>query len=408
MADFSALFRRGGSTIAVTVADNFDPAQLEGSPLVIGGTGPSLLLLVSAPVGAGAKLSLPVQIKSASQSAYVTACDALDTFLQAGSCTLELSFTGSSEATIYDVVYAYPVQPAYTREADLGHYTKTVVELVVSPFVRKADVALYTLDNLTSPGYLSLSGMVGNYRSPLTMAFSSDTTDDLHSLYVAWDPDDYSGHLKDAKDLSWGTGFTDYADAAARCGTNATEIESATFVAASFDTAAYPAGTYRILARVKVRNGATGYIKTDATEDIDGVIDFTRSSWHIVEVGDCYLPPRKVRASAGANLTVSLRSSSAANGDEVCIDWVCPVPLDHGFFSWHHATDASDATTVERVADEGITYVDDVADEENRSGSTIMALGGQLLVLSENAAGDERTQALKASASYPPRYAGMR
>jgi hypothetical protein len=182
-------------------------------------------------------------------------------------------------------------------------------------------------------------------------------------------------------------------------------VGSLTAVTAAIDTSDYPEGPYLILARVKVLDGETGYITTDYTTD---VISFTRATWHVVELGRCYLPTRNVRNAATANLTVSAYGSSAAGGKEVCVDWVYALPIGDGLFAYHPATATEDATTIGRDAATGITYIDDVADEENVTGTTLMALHGTLLIVSEAAAGTDPTHAVDVTVSYSPRYGWMR
>jgi hypothetical protein len=286
---------------------------------------------------------------------------------------------------------------------DLAHWVETELTLAVSPFVERAAVALYDAESVTAPCSLDLSAMTGNYRAPISIECDA-TSSDTHSLYLALDPTSFDSYLSDAVDLTWDAGATDTEDADARTG-DGVYVGSVTAVTASIDTASYPEGPYLLLARVKVLNGETGYVTTDYTSD---VIEFTRATWHTVELGRCYLPTRTVRASAAANLTVSVYGSSDTAGDEACIDWVYALPLGDGMFSWHPATATTDATAIGRDAATGMTYIDDVADEENVTGTSLMALGGTLLVVAEAAAGTDPEQALDVTVEYEPRFGWMR
>ena len=255
----------------------------------------------------------------------------------------------------------------------------------------------------SAPDSLDCSAMLGNYRAPLSVEYAATPTD-VHSLYLAMDPNSFDAYLSDCVDLTWGAGETDTADADARTG-NAAYIASVTPVTAPIETSAYPEGPYLILARVKVLGGETGYLTTDKTVD---VISFTRATWHTVELGRCYLPTRKVRAGGAAPLVVSAYGSSAAGGKQVCVDWVYALPVGEGMFAWHPASATEDATTVGRDAADGITYVDDVADEQHVTGTSLMALGGTLLVVAEAAAGTDPDHDGTVTVTYEPRFGWMR
>jgi hypothetical protein len=399
----TALLRRGASTQSLTLTDELAPPDLNAEATVIGGTGTTDPRLVRETLGSPVQMQLPIYLSGATHADLQAAVDAVDTFLRGGECTLEITFNGASDATIWDVYHAQPVQPQLAHESQLKYWVQTTLKLTVSPFVRKAAVTLHDEAAVTAPGVLSLSAMTGIYRAPLTITAAA-TSADTHGLYLAVDSTSHGTFLSDAADLTWGAGATDTSDSDARSGTGV-YVASVTAVTAAIDTSGYPEGPYLILARVKVRNSKTGYIATDYT---DGVVTFTRGSWHIVELGTCYLPTRNVTGTTAADLVVSVYGSSASAGDEACIDWVYPVPLGDGMFSWHPATATVDATTIVRDAATGRTYVDGVANEQHVTGTTLMALGGNLLVIAEEAAGTDPTQALDVTVTYEPRFAWMR
>jgi len=404
MAVFAALLRRGATTHALTIGDEFSPPSLNADVAIVGGSGAAAPRLVSESMGTPTAMSVPVKFRYTSQATLQAAIDALDAYLRLGECTLEVSFTDAAAATIWTVYHAQPVQPAFTRHANTSHEVlQYSLSLVVSPFVQSATVTLHNAVAVTAPGSLDLSAMTGNYKSPLNIEYAATPTD-VHSLYLAMDPTSFNAYRSDCVDLTWGAGETDTADAAARTG-NAAYVRSLTPVAASIETSTYPEGPYLILARVKVKNGKIGYVKTDKTVD---VISFTRATFHIVELGRCYLPSRKVRGGGSAPLVVSAYGSSASAGDECCVDWVYCLPVGNGMFSYHPASDTEDATSVGRDADSGTTYVDNVADEENVTGTTLMGLGGRLLIVAESAAGTSATHAANVTVTHDSRWAWMR
>lgn len=403
---FSAVLKRGANSLSLSVSADWQPPSLAGEVVILGGSGPADPVLASERIGVPATMTVPLVFSAASQSALVEDVAEVNDFLRGGpGLTLEVTFEGSSTASTWSVIHAQPVQPSFANWAQLACWVAADLVLTVVPFTLGSAVTLHDEASLTTPGYVSLSAMDGVYRAPLTIAVSSVTAADLGVLYVAYDPDGYSSHLQDAKDLTWGTGATEYADAAARVD-NAVKIASTTAVSADLVVTDYPAGRYLLLARVKANGGATGTISVDVTEGTEGEIEFDNSSWAIVELGTCYLPSRAVKGSADATITVSVASSSDLSGEEACIDWLCPVPVGHGFFCW--APSSGTATTVERDPSDGTTYVDDEADEGDVTGCSIMALGGQLLVISQNADGDERTQSTTVTVTYTPRHGWMR
>lgn len=403
MAVFSAVLKRGATSYVLTVIEEFVPASLAADVSIVGGTGTADPRLVRETVGKTTEMTIPLLLAESSQEDLVAEVDALNAFLRLGACTLEITFTDATAATVWKVHYGQAVQPLFSRSADIAHYGNAALELVVSPFIVEASVTLYDAEPVTAPCSLDLSAMTGNFKAPLTVDCDA-TSSDTHSLYLALDPTSFDSYLSDAVDLTWDAGATDTEDADARTG-DGVYVGSVTAVTASIDTASYPEGPYLLLARVKVLNGETGYVTTDYTTD---VIEFTRATWHTVELGRCYLPTRKVRGSAAANLVVSVYGSSASAGDEACIDWVYALPLGDGAFIYHPASDTEDATTIGRDAATGITYIDDVADEENVTGVTLMALGGTLLIVAEDAGGDDPEQALDVTVEYEPRFGWMR
>jgi len=403
MAPFSALLRRGATTYPLTAGSSFAFPNLEADISIVGGTGAAAPRLVSESMGTPTMLTVPIMIQEASQALMRAEVDAIDAYLRLGECTLEVTFTDAAAATIWTVYHAQPVQPPFTPSADLAHWVEASLTLVVSPFVTPASVTLHNAVAVTAPSSLDLSAMTGNYKSPLNIEYAATPTD-VHSLYLAMDPTSLNAYLSDGKDLTWGAGETDTADAAARTG-SAAYVRSLTPVAASIETSTYPEGPYLILARVKVKNGKTGYVTTDKTVD---VISFTRATFHIVELGRCYLPSRKVRGGGSAPLVVSAYGSSASAGDECCVDWVYPLPIGNGVFSYHPDTATVDATSIGRDADSGITYVDNVANEQDVEGGTLMALGGTLLIVAESAAGTDPTHAANVTVTYEPRFGWMR
>jgi len=407
MTVLSALFRRDATTYPITVRD-FNPPNLAAEVVLTGGDGPAVPRVVSEKMGKTVALPVEILLSEASQGDLRDEVDALNSFLRGGTCTFEVTFQDAAAATIYDVYYADPLTPPYSRSANLMHWVKGTLNLYVSPFSRTASANLYTAQVVATPNSLALSGLAGIYRTPLTHTIASQTADDLHSAYLALAPAAMTSYLFEAESLTWGAGAATLTDATAHGG-SAKKIASVTAVAATMDVAALEETEYRLIARVKVLGGETGTIYCDVTQN-RGLPDvtFTRSSWHIVELGECTLPAVKVRSGVSP-LVVSVKSTSATAGHEACVDWVIALPTRRGIWSWHHTTDASDCDTIHHDADDGVTYVDDVADGRYVTGNTLMAYSSEyLLVVTENAAGDAASQNAEVTIAAPGRYPWMR
>lgn len=402
---FTATLKRGGDSYSLSVSDDWEPPSLAADISIVGGSGTADPRLVREQIGTPATMIVPLVITDSSQPNLVAEVDTLNAFLRAGSgLYLEVTFQGSSTATIWPIIHAQPVTPRLDTTAQLTFYVFANLVLTVSPFAEKAEVSLYTSEAVTNPDSLSLSGMVGTFKSPLTIEWNA-TSADTHAFYVAIDATSFDAYRKGAAaDITWGTGFEDYADADAFA-TNSTKFASTSYVAGPVATGTFPEGLYLLLARVKVNGAATGYMYTSLTDE---EITWTRTSWHLIELGTVWLPTRKVRNSGTANLTFYVKSSSATAGQEACVDWVYALPLSSGAWWWHPTTETAQCDTIGRIAETGITYIDDVVDESYVTGANLMALGGKLLIVSQDTAGTDPTHNGAITVKYTPRYGWMR
>ena len=404
MAALTALLRRGATTYALTVTDALTLPSLEADVSIIGGTGTALPRLVVESMGAPTRLTVPIMLEKTSQPALQAEVDAIDAFLRLGECTLEITFTDAAAATIWTVYHAQPLQPPFTPSADLAYWVEASLTLVVSPFNASAAVTLYSAEPVTAPDSLVADGH--DRQLPLAADHRGRRDRRGHALAV---PGPRRLRLRRLPRRRRGPHLGRGRDRHRRrgCAHRRRRLRGLPDRRRRrpLDTADYPEGPYLILARVKVLGGETGYVTTDFTDD---VISFTRATWHTVELGTCYLPTRQVRGAAAANLTASVYGSSAAGGDEACIDWVYPLPLGGGMFAWHPETATVSATTILRDADTGRTYADDVANEQHVTGGTLTTLGGRLLIVSEAVAGTDPTHAVAVTVSHTPRFAWMR
>jgi hypothetical protein len=137
---------------------------------------------------------------------------------------------------------------------------------------------------------------------------------------------------------------------------------SATYQTAPLDTSQYPAGKYRLLARVKQAAG-TGYVMDSQNAT---AIAVTRTTPHLMVIGDLDLPVADTAAGTAANLTFSVKSDGTNRFD---INAFILLPLEYGYFSWHHGT----ATTELDQLDVGPTgiFMDGTCDATYLQGGTL-------------------------------------
>jgi len=128
---------------------------------------------------------------------------------------------------------------------------------------------------------------------------------------------------------------------------------SATYQTAPLDTSQYPAGKYRLLARVCQETG-TGYIKDSQNNT---AIAITRTTPHILVVGDLDLPVADTAPGTAANLTISVKSDGT---NDCLVNALILLPLNYGYFSWHHDTPTSEIDQLD-VGPSGI-FMDGVTD----------------------------------------------
>ncbi len=282
--------------------------------------------------------------------------------------------------------------------------------LVCEPYAYGPLTTLYTAQALTTPGYLDLTAMVGEYPAPLMITLQSTTTE-LHSCYVgllaaaAW-----SGFLVEAESLTW-TGGTAAAGSTTHAHGPASRKNTNTVAAiAPIDVTAFPAGAYMVLVRAMMENAAdsgTITIGRDAaiaeqygsTVTVPGV-----TTWAFYEAGVVVLPNRTVRASATSSLYVSMASSSAVAGHAVELDYVCFVPLSLGNLIWHHAVAASHCNRL-YLDGTGALYVEDAVNPQYATGSSpLKARTGRLVIAAEDPSGATAGQTMNVTVAYYPRY----
>jgi hypothetical protein len=304
---------------------------------------------------------------------------------------LVLTSSDGSSATFV----TFPSDPLPPRADDMfafgGEYIATL-ELRVEPFATKAAGTITEAD-LETPGSVDLSAMTGEYPTPTTVSVDpgASTAVDMHSVYLALCADAaWTGFVVEA------TSVAGWDDEVADGGLGVNVVRFADGAGADSGTVPvtdFPPSAYLVLARVKV---AAGTLTLDSayTDPVTSV----ETHWEWLPVGEVVLPTQRVRGAATCTLALT---GSAVGGAGYC-HRLAFLPLRWGFLSYHNAgTPAADITTLRAEWED--VYVDDVVDFENILGGGLKCLGGQLIVLTEEAAGTALHHHADVSVAYEPR-----
>jgi len=291
--------------------------------------------------------------------------------------------------------YTYPSDPLPVPVNDLYRHGLTYRETMqvrVQPYAYGALDTISEAD-LETPGSVDLSGMTGEYPAALTVEVGPGTAmADMHSIWLALCADEsWAGYVVEATAV---TGWDDEV-ADAELGVNVVRFAAADPAdTGTVDVSDFPGSSYLVLARVKVTAGGSLVISHEYGNDVTETLDHYQ--W--VSLGEVVLPTRKVR---GAGTTTLSLTADATTQAAYC-HRLAFLPLRWGFCRYHDEDSSSADISALRVEWEDI-YVDDVVDYENILGGGLKCLGGQLIVLTEEAAGTALHQHADVDVTYNPR-----
>ena len=224
--------------------------------------------------------------------------------------------------------------------------------------------APYVSHHVDTPASESLETLLGTNPTVLDVTIDDDLGTDMHSVWCALAPTALSAAkwLVYASALTWTTMSSGGADTA-MWNNNSRYTTSASYQTATLDTSQYPAGKYRLLARVKQAAG-TGYVMDSQNAT---AIAVTRTTPHILVISDLDLPTADTAPGTVAPLTFSVKSDGTNRFD---VNAFVLLPLEYGYFSWHHAT----PTTVIDQLDVGPSgvYMDHLTDLTYFNGSVMV------------------------------------
>jgi hypothetical protein len=330
-------------------------------PLTLAASGTYTLLGWSASKSeGGVTAAVEVRVTAASADALTVAVEALAAQLQIGNSYVH-TVPGVTYPVVYRIASASPL--SYDEYGGvLAFWMDCSFGLILAAQPAGALTTLYSAQHVDTPASVALSALLGTHPTSLDVTIDDDNGTDMHSVWCALAPT----ALSDAKwyvlasALTWttmssGTGATYW-------GNSNRYTTSATYQTAPLDTSQYPAGKYRLLARVRQEAG-TGYVKDSQN---DTAVAITRTTPHLLVVGDLDLPVADTASGVAANLTISVKSDGT---NDCMLNALVLLPLDYGYFSWHHATDTTEIDQLD-VGPTGI-FMDGSCDLTHFSGGIL-------------------------------------
>jgi hypothetical protein len=308
----------------------------------------------------GSEASLEVLVRGTNADTLASAYEALAAQLQVGNVYVHY-FPGVTSPVVYRILSASSIETD-ENEGSLAFWTKCTFTLNLSGSPIGAMQTLYDAEHVYTPASVSLAAMLGTNPVSADVTIDDGSGNGMHSVWAALAPTALSDAkwLVMASALTWttmsnGTGATYW-------GNSNRYTVSSSYQTAPLDTSQYPAGKYRLLARV-CQEAGTGYIK-DSQNDV--AVAITRTTPHILVIGDLDLPVSDTAPGVASNLTISVKSDGT---NDCLVNALLLIPLDYGFFSWHHDTATTEIDQLD-VGPSGI-FMDGVTDMSYFTGSVL-------------------------------------
>lgn len=334
-------------------------------PLVFGATGSagtySLETWSVTSDADGLKAALVIYVRAASADALATAIGLLSAQLRAGNSYVHF-FPGVTNPVVYRITGSSGLT---TDEAEgaLAFWTRCTFTLTLATMPAGALQTPYNAAAVNLPASASLAALLGSAATPLDVTVRDASGNLMHSVWAALAPT----ALSDAKWLRLASALTwtsmSAGSGADMWGNVSAYTTSAAYQTAPLDTWAYPAGKYRLLARVKMSAGS-GWVM-DSQNQIPVAV--TRTSAHLLVIGDLDLPVADSAPGTPANLTLSVKSDGT---NTLTVNGFVLLPLEYGYFSWHHATPTSALTQLD-VGPTG-TWIDGAYDATYLQGGPLV------------------------------------
>ncbi len=263
----------------------------------------------------------------------------------------------------------------------------------------------------TLPAVIPLSSQKGIFPGPLDILLQTVNAKRIHEAFIGVaDSDAFSQYIIEAESVaaaSWTGGTVAAGPTTNASGGASIKNSNTAYGSAIYDVQRFSAvaGMFRLFAIATMENEAdTGYIKTDWTDEVSFTVPAGGAGkWRLVDLGYIYLPTRITTRGVASPLTVSIKSSSAVGGHAVCLDYLWPCPVDNGSIYFHKQTASAGAARLQISG--GQVIVDDVSDQSEVRGTTLISKGGALVITARDpgandGAGFEAALTIKAR----PRY----
>ena len=306
-------------------------------------------------------IAVSLTVNSTSADNLALLLEALTAQLRQGNSYAHFS-PGVTNPTVYRVlgVDAIKLEEPVTWA---GFSQRVSFTMYVSALPAGGLVTPYNAATTNLPTSVLLSTLLGTNPPPLDVTIDDASALDMHSVWAALAPT----ALSDAKWRIYPTTatFTTMTAGSGAAYWNNTNVHTSavTYQTGVLDTSQHPAGKYRLLARV-CQDAGTGFIKDSQNDDAIAVMLTTP---HLLVLGDLDLPTADTAPGTAAPLTISVKS----DGTNTCtLNALLLLPLDYGYFSWHHAETTSEIDKLD-VGPSGI-YMDDVCDATYLQGSILV------------------------------------
>jgi hypothetical protein len=313
------------------------------------------------PSGAGADLE--VTVRGTSADTLAAAIEVLVAQLRQGN-----TYAHFEPGVTYPVVYRVAEVSGFAQ-VQPGTWPafeqRVSFTLALSAMPQGALTTLYSAQHVDTPASVALAALLGTNPPPLDVTIDDDSGYDMHSVWAALAPTAVSDALWliKASTMTWVTMLSGTASAVTWVDGTYVYTTSASYQTTNIDTSQYPPGKYRLLARPWMTAG-TAYVKDSQNDD---PVPVTRTSPHLVHVGDLDLPAADTAPGTAANLTLSVKSDGT---NTLGVDAFVLLPLDYGYFSWHHDTATVEIDQLD-VGPSGV-FMDGVCDTEYLKGNVLL------------------------------------
>jgi hypothetical protein len=305
---------------------------------------------------------LQIVVQAATADTLAAAIDALAAACRAGNTYVHAE-PGVTSPVTYEVTACTRFEQNPEVSGWLAFLQQIDVTLILSGRPAGALTTLYNAQAVNAPDALSLSALLGTHPPKLDVTIDDASGNDMHSVHVCLAPrvltDDQTIALATrahwliyASSLTWTT-MSNRGATATAWSNDPRYTTSASWQTAPLDTQKYPAGQYKLWARVRQEAG-TGYVMDSVNQT---AIPVTRTTFHLIEMGDVELPVSDTAYGTASNLTLYVRSDGTNDFD---IDAFLLLPLDHGLTYWHPTVDTNEIDQLD-IGPTGI-FMDGVCD----------------------------------------------